>query len=112
MLTLSDDRAERNARIALKQKLQDEQRRKTRVWLQDIENKTIPIHAPEFLAIREGLRQQVRLPSLSYRRIGILCNYCGTELINQRPGEILLSYPPRIEIGCIGCGWIGSKQTF
>lgn len=37
----------------------------------------------------------------------IVCDTCGTQLVNPQPGRQLLSYPPQQHIQCAGCGWSG-----
>jgi len=105
MKTLSEDRDDRI-------KARQDERASALAWLTEIEGKDIPLYTSErYGSSREALRDKVRDESPSYNphysRLGVACDHCGTELINRTPGVLMTSNPPKINIGCIGCGWIG-----
>lgn len=41
---------------------------------------------------------------------GVACPCCGLELMRKNPGEILMSYPPRVAVTCV-CGFNGYMNT-
>jgi hypothetical protein len=98
---------------------QQEQRSSDMVWLEEVLAKSIPMYqwpstyvwsgaSPEL--DREHYRSLVRGSGNRFHRLGVACNYCGTELINPAPSAILASSPPQRKVACIGCGWSGSSS--
>ena len=53
-------------------------------------------------ALREALRASVVTNGALWLRLA--CDRCGTELCNYAPGDVILTSPPRIRVGCVGCG--------
>lgn len=56
---------------------------------------------------RDGLRADARDHRVEVLR-SIECDHCGTTLVNPSPGSVLLAYPPRTRVACLGCGWSGT----
>jgi len=42
---------------------------------------------------------------------GIECPHCRKELFDSSPAAILGSSPPKKDIHCMGCGYIGQRLT-
>ena len=40
---------------------------------------------------------------------GLKCPECGEELLDSRPGGILLSSPPQVSVHCKTCNWTGHR---
>lgn len=40
---------------------------------------------------------------------GIACPRCGEELVDTMPQVQLTSIPPRKHVGCLSCGWTGTR---
>jgi uncharacterized protein with PIN domain len=89
--------------------------KRERQWLEELEAKDIPLYVntdpkehytgARIAEMRKFLRDQVREGNAP--RQGVACDHCGTELVDRQPGAITLSNPPKIYVGCPGCGWIG-----
>jgi hypothetical protein len=65
----------------------------------------IPRHQEARPDTREDIRE--RLEAGRVHRIGIACDHCRTELVNTDPSIVLAVHPPKIHVGCPGCGWTG-----
>lgn len=87
-----------------------------RKFLDELEAKDIPLYEQTdpksnyrddlIKDMRAALRDRIRRGE-GYRQ-SVLCDNCGTELI-ERLGGMTLSEPPKTYVGCPGCGWIGFK---
>lgn len=104
MKTLSEHEQERADSEKKAQKAYWDQLRQ---WLTEQECKDIPLieedgRSPrEVEKFRDYLREQVR-KGMTTRR-GVACDHCGTEMVAY--GSMLLSNPPQVNVGCVGCGW-------
>lgn len=39
--------------------------------------------------------------------VGVACDHCGNELYNSTPDIVLTTFPPKINVRCPNCGFIG-----
>ena len=58
-----------------------------------------------FETYRNQFRAGVR--ALEMPLIEACCDHCGQQLCNRSPNCVTASRPPKIEVGCLGCGWMG-----
>ena len=87
-------------------------------FLEEIEARNIPLYEQtddkntyrgEMIGkMRDDLRDRIRR-GVGYRQ-NVLCDHCGTELI-ERAGGMTLSIPPKTPVGCPGCGWLSWKTV-
>ena len=40
---------------------------------------------------------------------GIACPECGEELWDSNPASVLASYPPKLNVHCLACGYRGYR---
>lgn len=108
MKTLSEYEKERTEKERL---FREAIKKRDLVWLQEVEDKHIPLIDKESIThyAREDWKEKVRKSMVN--RLGIACDHCGTELVDPSPGTVLMSYPPKIRVGCIGCGWSGFMRS-
>jgi hypothetical protein len=88
-------------------------------WLSELEEKNIPLYEEkdprthyepdQVESMRRGMRQLIQNGRTS--GLGVACDHCGTELVDREPGCITLSSPPKLYVGCPGCGWIGWQRA-
>lgn len=113
MKTISEYEKERkeNIKNSKEKKLKDLNK-----WIDDLDKKDINlIKFPETSAwsseleelekFRQKLRKQIRDGFCT--RLYLACDNCKTEIVDREPGMMTLSIPPKISVGCPGCGWIG-----
>ncbi len=81
-------------------------------WMDELDASTSPVLFPSpfvdvevLYARRINLRNNVR--SGKAKAIPVACDHCGTQLVNRHPGVQTASKPPKIRVGCPGCGWLG-----
>jgi len=89
----------------------DEHLARCRTLLEGILERGVPVYAPD-IPIRchaADDREQIRtlLGQGAVIPIDLACDHCDTELVNRRPGWYATAKPPKISIGCPGCGWTG-----
>lgn len=56
----------------------------------------------------KNLRKEVR-EGRSVQFVGLLCDHCHAELINPSPGLMEMTFPPKVMVACLICGWTGSE---
>ena len=59
-----------------------------------------------YVGLRAAIRDVLRAGECYFYRF--TCDHCGTQLINYRPNEVLMSNPPQRHVGCPGCGFVAS----
>ena len=109
--TLSEAIRERTASVGLADEWLE---RRCRELLESVEGSEISVYVPsdrpidptDYTRVRESFRAALRTSRCSL--YDLACDHCGTQLINDRPGEVLMSYPPQEAVGCPGCGFTSS----
>jgi|15BtaG_2_1085339.scaffolds.fasta_scaffold00046_44 hypothetical protein len=58
------------------------------------------------LIYRELLKKKIHVSSRNIMS-NVACDNCKTELVFKSPDSIVMSYPPRRCVVCVGCGFSG-----
>lgn len=63
----------------------------------------------DFNIERRRRHEEIRRSLLEFRRNGIACPTCGSELLDSLPSINLMSNPPQKNIHCDACGYRGFR---
>lgn len=113
MKTLSEYEAEKRAERKTKEGLANDRIRFLNQLVDEIEVRDIPLYVPKDTMVdRCGYREYRLLIRASVRAgrvdvYNLACDHCGTVLVNDEPGNMTFSDPPKKRISCPGCGWTG-----
>lgn len=77
--------------------------------LAEVESRAIPLHPKSSEEVRKNLRQELCAHRVELH--DVLCDHCGTQLINPEPGSVLMSHPPQVHARCPGCGFCGYLEA-
>ena len=110
MKTLSEYEAEKSAQ---RKSAKDDRIAQLNKLMDDIEAKDIPLYIPKDTNVDRCGYNEYRITIRGSVRSGfaflydLACDHCGTELVNNEPGMVYTSNPPKRRISCPGCGWTG-----